>query len=237
MGIPIRFATPGVPLGAPRSAKQRFFAHSFFAWAGVRPLQAQHTEAEHASISRYAQNRKALVEVGVAEGASAIALAESMAPEGRLYLIDPFHLSRYPMLNFIRRTAHRAVHRTRRRGITWIERLSCEAGREWSEPIDFLFIDGDHQEEAVEEEWKMWSPHVVADGVVAFHDAREFSGGWTTCDDGPVRFVNRTFRSKGPTDWMILDEVDSLVFACRRLSLHPQAQGLPFLTPRCEPTP
>lgn len=145
-----------------------------------------------------------------------MALAESMAPEGRLYLIDPFHVSRYPTLNFIRRAAHRAVEQVASGRIYWLERFSLDMGREWNRPIDFLLIDGDHQEEAVEEDWDTWSRHVVAEGIVAFHDARVFPGGWTTCDDGPVRFVNRTFHSAQSGEWMILDEVDSLVFVGRR---------------------
>ncbi len=150
--------------------------HPFFAWAGLRPPIAQHTATEHQALEKYAGGCKSLVEIGVAEGASAVALRTTMNPEGTLYLVDPFHLSRVQALNF----------------------------------------DGDHQESAVEQDWNDWNPHVVDNGVVGFHDARLFPGGWTSQGYGPVCFVDRAFRSNPLSQWMILDEVDSLVFVCRR---------------------
>ena len=70
------------------------FPHSVYAWLGLRPFVAQHTAAEHAALQRWATGRKTLAEIGVAEGVSALALREAMSPDGTLYLIDPFHLSR-----------------------------------------------------------------------------------------------------------------------------------------------
>ena len=72
----------------------RVMKHPFFAWAGLRLPIAQHTAAEHHALEKYALGCKSLVEIGVAEGASAIALRTTMDPQGTLYLVDPFHLSR-----------------------------------------------------------------------------------------------------------------------------------------------
>ena len=41
------------------------------------------------------RDRVRFVEIGVAEGVSAMALREVWLEEGTLYLIDPFHLSRF----------------------------------------------------------------------------------------------------------------------------------------------
>lgn len=38
------------------------------------------------------------------------------------------------------------------------------------QPLDFLFIDGDHSYEGVKCDWEMYSPLVRPRGVVAFHD-------------------------------------------------------------------
>src|SRR5215470_8191010 len=92
-----------------RNWRSGVLRHPFFAWAGLRPPMAQHTKAEHGAVEKYARGRMSLVEIGVAEGASAIALLSAMSREGTLYLVDPFHLSRVPMLNFLRRAARRAV--------------------------------------------------------------------------------------------------------------------------------
>ncbi len=178
----------------------RLMQHPFFAWAGLRPPIAQHTATEHQALEKYAGGCKSLVEIGVAEGASAVALRTTMNPEGTLYLV----------------AARRAVSMRSGPKLVWLEAFSHDAVATWDRPIDFLLIDGDHQESAVEQDWNDWNPHVVDNGVVGFHDARLFPGGWTSQGYGPVCFVDRAFRSNPLSQWMILDEVDSLVFVCRR---------------------
>jgi len=194
----------------------RVMKHPFFAWAGLRLPIAQHTAAEHHALEKYALGCKSLVEIGVAEGASAIALRTTMDPQGTLYLVDPFHLSRVRMLNFLRRAARRAVSTKAGAKLVWIEAFSHEAVAVWDQPIDFLLIDGDHREEAVEQDWNDWHRYVIENGTVVFHDARIFPGGWTSAGYGPVRFVDRVFRNNPSSSWVIFKEVDSLVFVRRR---------------------
>ena len=212
----IRFAEIHQELKRPEMWTSRAMKHPFFAWAGLRPLIAQHTAAEHHALEKYAQGRKSLVEIGVAEGASAVALRTAMSPEGTLYLVDPFHLSRVRTLNFLRRAARRVVSDKVGPKTAWIEAFSHEAVVAWNRPIDFLLIDGDHREEAVAQDWNDWRPHVMKDGIIAFHDARLFPGGWTSPEYGPVRFVDRAFRNNPSSSWEILEEVDSLVFVRKR---------------------
>ena len=47
---------------------------------------------------------------------------------------------------------------------------SEEVARGWSEPIDVLFIDGDHSYEGVKRDWNLFSPFVRPFGTVIFHD-------------------------------------------------------------------
>jgi hypothetical protein len=56
----------------------------------------------------------------------------------------------------------------------------------------------------------------MEDGIIAFHDARLFPGGWTSPEYGPVRFVDRAFRNNPSSSWEIFEEVDSLVFVRKR---------------------
>jgi predicted O-methyltransferase YrrM len=199
------------------SPLSRMLQHPVFAWVGLRAPIAQHTLAEHQALMRHARTASAIVEIGVAEGASAAGLREAMPADGTLYLIDPFHLSRIPAFNFLKRAARRAVGSAGSASTVWIESFSQEAVRDWKFPIDFLLIDGDHREEAVERDWLDWSPVVKGDGVVAFHDARLFPSGWPTPDYGPVRFIDRAFRQRPNNGaWSIIEEVDSLVFVSRR---------------------
>ena len=185
--------------------------HPIYAWLGLRPALAQHTAAEHAALGRWANDRSTLVEIGVAEGVSALALRETMSPEGSLHLIDPYHLSRFPALNFMKRVAHRAVESCSRGKVTWIERFSHDAASEWTASIDLLVIDGDHSDAGIQADWNDWSRFVRPGGVVIFHDACLFSGGWTHPDYGPVKLVSRLFRQDPSSGWTIVEEVHSLL--------------------------
>jgi hypothetical protein len=88
--------------------------HPAYPWLGLRPMLAEHTAAEHATFRRWAAGRTTVVEIGVAEGASALAMRDAISGAGTLYLIDPFHLNRIPALNFMKRAAHRAVETCQR---------------------------------------------------------------------------------------------------------------------------
>jgi hypothetical protein len=62
----------------------RAFKHTFFSWAGLRSIIAEHTVAEHNALQKYSRECFQVVEIGVAEGASAIALRDGMNPRGNL---------------------------------------------------------------------------------------------------------------------------------------------------------
>jgi hypothetical protein len=200
---------------APEEKTNPLLRHPVFAWLGFRPLFGQHTANEQNALRSWAAGKTNLVEIGVAEGASAVALRESMSSNGILRLIDPFHLSRVQYINATRRAAHRAVERCKNGRVVWIEKFSSDAATEWNSPIDFLFIDGDHSEAAVQRDWDDWHGHVVQSGVVAFHDAALFPGGWPQADWGPVRIVDKLFRSQPLNGWRIAQQVDSLVIVER----------------------
>lgn len=191
-------------------------AHSFFGYIGARPLFAQHTAAEHRAFKRWAAGRTGLAEIGVAEGVSALAIREVMDEHGMFFLIDPFHLSRIPALNFTRRTAHRVVESCRRGRVRWVEQFSYDAAKDWTEPLDFLMIDGDHSQAAVQKDWEDWSRFLKEGGVAVFHDARIFDGGWPRAGWGPVTLVNNIFRSNTDSRWRIVDEIDSVVVVKRQ---------------------
>jgi predicted O-methyltransferase YrrM len=185
--------------------------HPVYGWLGLRPILAQHTAAEHEAIRKWAAGKASLVEIGVAEGVSALAVREVMAENGKLYLIDPFHLSRIPALNFMRRAAHRAVESCARGTVIWIEKFSSDAALNWVAGIDLLLIDGDHSEAGVRRDWEQWNRFVVPGGIVLFHDARLFKDGWTTPEYGPLKLVDDLFRRHRLAGWTIVDQVDSIV--------------------------
>ena len=60
--------------------------------------------------------------------------------------------------------------------ITPVEACSTAAAATWSKPIRLLFIDGDHSFAASKKDFETWSPHVVPDGLIAFHDIPVWPG-------------------------------------------------------------
>jgi hypothetical protein len=197
-----------------------FLKNPLFAWAGVRPVFAQHTFAEDQALRSWARNREIVVEIGVAEGGSALALKSTMLDSGVLYLIDPYHLSRFRWINspkraahsLLRRSSHCATGRKSNVKVIWIEDFSFNAVKSWNQKIDFLFLDGNHDEDAVRRDWEEWHDFIVPKGIVAFHDARMFRNGWPKASDGPVKTVNALFRENNTTGWKIVDETHSIVF-------------------------
>lgn len=177
-----------------------------FAALRLRPVSAQHTDAEGACIQRWATDRRQLVEIGVAEGASAAETRAVMHPDGELVLIDPYVDSRIPGLQFMRAVAHRIVASVDRGSVVWIDDYSANAAKTWDRPIDFLFIDGDHSVEGVRDDWEKWTRWISQGGVVLLHDSRA-EAAWVPDDSGPVRVVRAA--SNDPA-WEVVDEVDSI---------------------------
>lgn len=214
----MRYSTIKLPCAATagQGGNNSLLAHSFFGYIGARPLIALHTLAEHQALKRWAAGRTSLAEIGVAEGVSALAIREVMDEQGVFSLIDPFHLSRIRALNFTRRAAHRVVDSCKRGRVRWVEQFSFDAVRDWTEPLDFLMIDGDHSHAAVRRDWEDWSRFLKEGGVAVFHDARTFEGGWPRAEWGPVTVVNSIFRSNPASRWRIVDEIDSVVVVERQ---------------------
>lgn len=180
---------------------------------GLRDAISQHTAAEDDALRRHAAGRRSLVEIGVAEGCSALSLREVAAPDARLYLVDPYISSGIPRLCLTKLVARRCVGKSKNGQVTWIEDYSYNAAKNWRHEIDFLFIDGNHAYDACLQDWNDFSPHVIVGGVVAFHDARQYYPGQTDLE--PAQVVNRLFRQGGAPDWRIIDEVDSIVVVRR----------------------
>jgi hypothetical protein len=192
---------------------------SFFALIGMRPLASEHTKAEDQIIKKYASlANQTIVEIGVAEGGSALSSRTSMSANACIYLIDPFLPGSIPLINFSSLVAHKYVGSVQNGSVFWIKDFSFNAIKKWDKnrSIDLLFIDGDHSESGCHKDWVDWSPYISIGGHVMFHDARIFPGGWPTEEDGSVKVVNALFRSKDRSQsWNIVEEIDSLVVVQR----------------------
>jgi predicted O-methyltransferase YrrM len=172
---------------------------------GLRPAMAQSSEAEGELLERAAQGARTIVEIGVAEGGSAYHLRRAMHPDGDLHLIDPYP-KRYGM-NMSSRIAKRLVEKVPHGHVHWHVTTSDDALGAWTEPIDFLFIDGDHAYDAVRRDFEGWSPHVRDTGTIAFHDAL-LDAAWMNESFGSARYVAELRGAGGP--WAFAEGVDSL---------------------------
>jgi predicted O-methyltransferase YrrM len=191
---------------------------------GAIPPRTMHSREDVRVLLDAARGARRAVEIGVYEGASALALLEALGPSSELHLIDPFgsHPDALPGgWGASEWATRRAVARAaRRRGaqapqVRWHVALSHEVAARWQGSVDLVFIDGDHSERGCELDWSGWHAFVTVGGHVVFHDARagEQNGRGLP---GPTAVVRRLFREKGAPGWEIVAEADRTV-AVRRL--------------------
>ena len=177
-------------------------------------------------LSRALPNEKPLaVEIGSWQGKSSVCLASGLAGKfrPRLCCIDPFDASGD--------AASADVYGTRAEQATGGLRATFEANlaaaglldvvevhagfshdeaRRFVEPIDLLFVDGDHAYDAVKQDFVDWAPKVRAGGFLVMHDVvhREH--------DGPRRVVEELVRND-PL-WVDCRYVDSMFVARKTMA-------------------
>jgi MMP 1-O-methyltransferase len=192
---------------------------------GLIPSRTMHSAADVRVLLDAARGARRAVEIGVYEGASALALYDTLAPGAELHLIDPFgsHPDALPRgwgasEWATRRSLARAVRR-RGRGapsVRWHVALSSVVAARWREQVELVFIDGDHSEAGCELDWSSWHGFVAVGGRVVFHDARAGQPGGRGLP-GPSAVVARHFREAVASGWEIIDEADRTVVV-RRMS-------------------
>jgi predicted O-methyltransferase YrrM len=175
--------------------------HPLFALLGLREPRAQHSAEDEAFLVAQLDNTSAvIVELGVAEGGSAVALARAMGPDSTLHLVDPHFPGRIPGLSMAMLVARKAVRSTgRRRQVRWHRATSVAVGESWTNgPIDLLFVDADHSFDGVSADWRVWSPHLSETAVVVFDDA----GPEVPPTEDVPRFVTATVT---PPEWVEIE--------------------------------
>lgn len=187
---------------------------------GVIPPRTMHSSDDAAVLLAAARGARRAVEIGVYEGSSAVALCRAMPAGSELHLIDPFghHPDALPGgWGATEWATRRVVGRTARRApgggprVIWHVALSADVARQWTTPVDLVFIDGDHSETGCALDWECWHRFVVPGGHVVFHDARLGRADGRGLP-GPTAVVERLFRCDQPTPgWEIAAEADRTV--------------------------
>ncbi len=193
--------------------------------AGLIPPRTMHSEQDARVLLEAARGARRVVEIGVYEGSSALALQRELGPQAELHLIDPF--GRHPDAlpggwGASERATRRLVDRAGRRlgarapAVHWHVALSHEVAAGWEQELDLLFIDGDHSETGCERDWECWRSFIRPGGRVVFHDARAGRPAGRGLP-GPTAVVERHLRRGATPGWRIVAEADRTVVA-RRLS-------------------
>jgi len=91
----------------------------------------------------------------------------------------------------------------------FIKDFSYNAVKSWNKKFDFIFIDGDHNYEAVKRDCEQWLPLLSAGGFMSFHDSAPVVSvpgafeGWP----GPTQLVSQL---KSDSRFEFLETQDSL---------------------------
>ncbi|HEY5251201.1 MAG TPA: class I SAM-dependent methyltransferase [Acidimicrobiales bacterium] len=136
---------------------------------------------------------KRIVEIGSFLGKSTVFYAKSLEVlglDGRVTAIDPhtgdrqnleaLGISELPSFDMFR--SHLMASGVFDSVDTRVA-TSHDASEGWTEPIDFLFIDGWHSYDAVMEDGHDWIPHLTDGGVVVFDDALRYRDVKRAIDD------------------------------------------------------
>lgn len=147
------------------------------------------------------------LEVGSYLGSSACFIAAGLKPQGgKLYCVDTWNNETMPEgdLNTFE-TFTRNVRNFSGQIVPLRKRSTELRAQDVSPPLDLVFLDGDHSEEAVGAELDMIGPWVRPGGVIAFHDSIWFPG--------VTKTIGRALQSG---DWAPIGQVDNLLWIQRR---------------------
>ena len=115
------------------------------------------------------------VEIGSAHGRSTCFIGAALRDLGRghLFAIDPHTATNWNDDGSVETLV--ALQRNLRwvgveQYVTVVRDTSAAAAAHWQQPIDFLFIDGDHSYAGVKNDWQLFAPFVQPLGAVIFHD-------------------------------------------------------------------
>jgi predicted O-methyltransferase YrrM len=136
---------------------------------GMEPPASQVTQREVQLLVKYSEGARCIVELGCFEGKTSAALAAGNATLDRLYSIDPFFKGRLGIC-YGEWIARLHCKRSGAKSVQFKKGFSFDLAPALNEEIDLLFIDANHDYEAVKRDWSDWAPKVKKGGFVALHD-------------------------------------------------------------------
>lgn len=153
-------------------------------------------------LARACTGKGAIVEIGSFKGKSTIWLAKgSLAgAEAKVVAIDPHtgsaehRQSEQPVWTYDEFLAN-----LRRAGVEEavmpVVATSAEAAERFDQPVELLFIDGDHRYEMVRQDFDLWFPRLLEGGYLLMHDTIRWEGPRRVARESIYR--SRSFRNVG----------------------------------------
>ena len=136
-------------------------------------------------ISSQLSNYSNIVEIGSYLGASTCFLAAGCSHKGgRVYAVDTWE--NQAMSEGLRDTYQEFLQNTTdyKNNINPIRSFSVDAAQNFSQPVDLLFVDGDHSYEGVMADLKAWIPKLKPKAWLLLHDI-----GWAEGVNQAIREV------------------------------------------------
>lgn len=124
----------------------------------------------YSSVKSIQELTGVVVEIGSFQGKSTIFLAKASS---HVVSIDPHegHVSGGMLSPTYKAFVSHLSQAGVRKKVQDLVSTSQLAAKKWNKPISYLFIDGLHDEAHASEDYELWSPFVVDEGIVAMHDA------------------------------------------------------------------
>ena len=122
------------------------------------------------SIAKKLSNGSICVEIGSYIGASSYFIAKGLKNKSKLYCIDAWQNDAMSEGKWDTFQEFCSNTNTVSSIITPIREYSYNAVEYVKEPIDFIFIDGDHSYDGVKRDLLDWIPKVKSGGTIAMHD-------------------------------------------------------------------
>lgn len=162
-----------------------------------------------------------IVEIGTYKGGSAICLAKGT--KARVYAVDPHQRSKKFKAgpeNFPKNSLPYFNKNIKKFGvkdkISPIIKTSAQAAKKWDKPINLLWLDGDHDYEAVRKDFLLWEKYLVTNGIIALHDTCRsknicpITNTYIPKLEGPARVVKKYLINSGR--FKKIKVVDSITF-------------------------
>jgi MMP 1-O-methyltransferase len=134
-------------------------------------------------LARNCKGNGVIVEIGSWKGRSTIWLGRGSfsGTKAKVYAVDPHtgsteHKEYYGKVNTYDEFAANIDKAELKSLVIPLVMSSQEAALGFTEPVEAVFIDGEHEYKSVRSDFELWSPKVIDGGYIAFHDTAAWRG-------------------------------------------------------------